>query len=57
MVKSPKYTRRHFQDIAGTIKEITPKAKREKAAMDWARKFALDNPRFDMGKFVKACGL
>lgn len=57
MAKSPKYTRRHFQDIADTIKKITPKSKREKAAMEWGQKFALDNPRFDWMKFLKACGL
>ena len=55
--KSVKYTRRHFQDVAETIKAMPTKAKKEEWAMKWGHKFALDNPRFDWMRFMKACGL
>lgn len=55
MAKSPKYTRRHFQDVAAMIKEL-PKSKRAEFARMWSMKFAADNARFDKSKFYKACG-
>jgi hypothetical protein len=55
--KSVKYTRRHFKDVAETLKAITPKSKRMAQAKIWIAKFAGDNPRFDEGRFLDACGL
>ncbi len=52
-----KYTRQHFRDIAGLIKEINPKTKRKIEAEKYCKKFKEDNPRFDKDKFLEACGL
>lgn len=55
-MKSPKYTRQHYIDIAGLISKIEI-FERAKQANEFVKKFAADNPAFDKEKFLKACGL
>jgi hypothetical protein len=52
----PKYTRRHFQDIASLIKK-TPMKERKAEADKYCKLFKADNPAFDKKKFLAACGL
>jgi hypothetical protein len=54
--KSPKFTRRHFVEIAGLISKL-PKKQRETEAERYCRAFQDDNPRFERARFMKACGV
>ena len=54
--KSPKYTRRHYVDIARLVSKFPPKERKEETEK-YCRLFAADNPRFDRAKFMKACGV
>lgn len=54
---SPKYTRRHYVDIADTLTHILGEDERWEQALLWSRKFAEDNPRFKQDRFLTACGL
>lgn len=53
---SPKYTRRHYVQIAGVIARLEPVSRKEFADKH-AAEFAADNPRFDRKRFFNACGL
>ncbi len=50
-------TRKHFQLVADTLKEVENKDKRRELAEHHAKVFAAANERFDKGKFFKAAGL
>ena len=48
-------TRQHFQHTADLLKHIEDPAKRMELARHHAGVFKASNPRFDHGKFMKAC--
>jgi outer membrane lipoprotein SlyB len=48
-------TRQHFQHTADLLKHIEDPAKRMELAKHHAGVFKASNPRFDHGKFMKAC--
>jgi len=50
-------TRRHFQQVADVIKAHPDAKKREELATHHSQIFKKSNPRFDEGRFRKACGL
>ena len=50
-------TRQHFQHTAELLKHIEDPAKRMELAKHHAGIFKASNPRFDHGKFMKACGV
>jgi hypothetical protein len=50
-------TRKHFIAVAATVSAIADKNERQKQAEFQAQIFAADNPRFDKGRFLSACGL
>jgi hypothetical protein len=54
---SPKYTRRHYIDIAETLTCIQDERERMTMANSWCEKFAMDNPRFKRDLFMRACEL
>jgi len=49
-------TRKHFQMIAAIVGGIENKDTRQQVAMDFAHALRGENPRFDIVRFVKACG-
>jgi hypothetical protein len=58
---APIFTRRHYESIAATLKARHPKGP---YPADWfgivrelADAFQADNPRFDRGRFMVACGM
>jgi hypothetical protein len=51
------YTRKDFRSVALTVSKIYPLAARNTEAEKWARKFAEENPRFNRGLFMEACGV
>jgi hypothetical protein len=53
----PKYTKQHFEDIAGLIKQIPSISKRKAEAEKYCKKFKADNEKFNKTKFLNACGL
>jgi hypothetical protein len=50
-------TRKHFQQVADLIKSHDNPGKRKELAQHHAEIFKQQNPRFDHGKFMKACGV
>ena len=50
------WTKKDFQLVADVTKNINDKDTRQSVAMNFAHRFAADNPRFDISRFVKACG-
>ena len=53
-------TRKHFEAQAAIIKKHVATAGRDfcyELAIDLADYFERDNPRFDRGRFFKACGV
>ena len=50
-------TRKHFQQVADAIKSHPDPAKRKELADHHASIFKTQNPRFDHGRFKKACGV
>lgn len=50
------FTKQHFQALAKLIKESDATTKQQ-LALDMAKLFSEDNPRFDSKKFFKASGL
>jgi hypothetical protein len=56
-MSSPKYTRRHYVDIADTLTHIVDKRERASQAMVWCEKFSCDNARFKRDRFLAACGV
>lgn len=53
-----RFTRKHFDAYADMIRKakISPKAKHE-LATEAIHRFGLDNPRFDVIRFLEACQL
>ncbi len=49
-------TRKHFQMIANIVKNIEDQNTRTQVAMDFAHALRGENPRFDICRFVEACG-
>jgi hypothetical protein len=49
-------TRKHFQDVANTVRAIADPIKRQKMADHHASIFAKQNPRFDHARFHAAAG-
>ena len=49
-------TRKHFQMIANIVKNIEGRRTRESVAMDFAQALRGENPRFNVSRFVEACG-
>ena len=50
------FTKQHFQALAKLLKE-TDATTKQQLALDLAKLFSEDNPRFDRKKFFKASGL
>ena len=50
-------TRKHFQQVADVIKAHPDAKKREELAAHHSQIFKKSNPRFDEGRFRKACGI
>ena len=49
-------TRKHFQMIAAIVKGIEDIDTRTQVAMDFAHALRGENPRFNICRFVEACG-
>ena len=49
-------TRKHFQMIANIVKNIEDREARQSVAMDFAHALRDENPRFNVSRFVEACG-
>lgn len=49
------FQKRHYEFIARALATIPQEARRA-AAMEFAYRFASDNPRFDRERFMEACG-
>ena len=50
-------TKKHFIEVAATIRAMPDRAVRRVAAKELAATFKRINPRFDHHRFYKACGL
>ena len=53
-------TRQHFEAVAQVLKafpEGAPTASQAKLAEAFADMFEAENPRFERGRFLKACGV
>jgi hypothetical protein len=50
-------TKKHFQMAADAIKAIPDESKRKEHASSHADLYSKQNPRFDRGKFLKACNV
>jgi len=49
-------TRKHFELIASIVKNIENVDTRTQVAMDFAHALRGENPRFNVCRFVEACG-
>ena len=49
-------TRKHFELIAKIVKNIENVETRTQVAMDFAHALRGENPRFNVCRFVEACG-
>jgi hypothetical protein len=49
-------TRKHFEMIAAIVKGIEDIDTRTQVAMDFAHALRNENPRFNICRFVEACG-
>lgn len=49
-------TRKHFKMVAQVVSAIDCMDTRKEVALNFASEFQKENPRFDIEKFVKACG-
>ena len=54
--KGNKMTRKHFVMIAQVVSAIDCVDTRKEVALNFASQFTKENPRFDIERFVKACG-
>lgn len=50
-------TRKHFIAAAQAVSAIPDLRKRREMAEHHAKLFAAENPRFDRGRFLSACGV
>ena len=49
-------TKKHFQLVANVVSAIDDINIRRETALNFASEFQKENPRFDIQKFIKACG-
>ena len=54
--KEDKMTRKHFKMVAQVVSAIDNMDTRREVALNFASEFQKENPRFDIEKFIKACG-
>ena len=54
--KENKMTRKHFKMVAQIVSNIDCMDTRKEVALNFASEFQKENPRFDIEKFIKACG-
>jgi hypothetical protein len=50
-------TKKHFVMIANVVSAIDNAGTRKEVALNFASEFQKDNPRFDIVRFIKACGV
>ena len=50
-------TRKHFEMIANVVSSIDDIDTRKEVALNFASEFQKENPRFDIFRFIKACGV
>ena len=49
-------TKKHFQMVAQVVSAIDNGDTRSEVALNFASEFQKENPRFDINRFLKACG-
>lgn len=49
-------TRKHFKMVAQVVSAIDDLGIRKETALNFASEFQKENPRFDIERFIKACG-
>ena len=49
-------TKKHFVMIAQVVSAIDDSDMRSEVALNFASEFQKENPRFDISRFLKACG-
>ena len=49
-------TRKHFKMVAQVVSAIDCINTRKEVALNFANEFTKENPRFDIERFIKACG-
>ena len=54
--KEDKMTRKHFVMIAQVVSAIDCINTRKEVALNFSSKLTKENPRFDIERFIKACG-
>ena len=54
--KEDKMTRKHFKMVAQVVSAIDDMDIRKETALNFASEFQKENPRFDIERFIKACG-
>lgn len=50
-------TKKHFVMIANVVSSIDDIDTRKEIALNFASEFQKENPRFDIVRFIKACGV
>jgi len=50
-------TKKHFVMIANVVSAIDNTDTRKEVALNFASEFQKENPRFDIVRFIKACGV
>lgn len=50
-------TKKHFVMIANVVSAIDDVDTRKEVALNFASEFQKENPRFDIVRFIKACGV
>lgn len=50
-------TKKHFQLVANVVSAIDDIDIRKEVALNFANEFQKENPRFEILRFVKACGV
>jgi len=50
-------TKKHFVMIAQVVSAIDNVDTRKEVALNFASEFQKENPRFDIVRFIKACGV
>lgn len=49
------FSKRHYKAIAGPLSEVKDVQVHRWLVKEYAEMFRADNPRFDAGKFARAC--